>query len=85
VRAGIVVHEALQTLADIPFLILASTLFLLAPYRFNMIIKSFKTTPANAWRSMIGNLFLQVIIDVPYTLMFLVLCLSVFMVIKLRK
>jgi hypothetical protein len=84
-RAGLLILEATQTLIDLPFLLISIGIFVIGPHRAKQTCNLYKTKPANEWRGMILNQYLQVIIDIPFILMLIVLCLSVFMALKLKK
>jgi len=85
VKAGIIVLEAGQTILDLPFLVLTLPLFVLTPHRSKIIVRSFKVKPASEWRLMIIMHYAHVVTDVPFILMLLILCVTVFMAFKLKK
>ena len=83
--ALIIIFETLQTLIDLPFIILSGPLLVLAPYKAHLLIRDFKTRPGEEWRMMIVKHYYNWVIDLPFILMFIVICLSVFMALKLRR
>lgn len=85
VRAGFVVVEGVQTLIDIPIMIMVIPTFIIAPYRIKVTLNKFKTLSADKWRMMIIKTYIGMLIDLPFILMLIVLCLSVFMAIKLKR
>lgn len=85
VKAGIVLYVGLQTFLDLPFLLLIAPLALLSPYRIPSLSKRLKTLPPTTWRMDILNQYLQFLIDLPYILMLIVILLSVFMAIKMKR
>ena len=86
VGAALIILEGLQTLFDLPFLaLLVPIVCVLTPYKILYLYKDLKTKPADTWRGMLLKYLLNVILDVPFILMFLVLCLSVFMALKLKR
>ena len=51
--AAVIIVEGIQTLIDIPFIILTLPVFVITPYKSKLIISDFKTKRADEWRMMI--------------------------------
>ena len=73
----------LQTLIDVPFLLISVLVFLIAPWRTYSFFGKFKSTEANKWRFMIIKEIINGVIDFPFFMMFIVICCSIFMALKL--
>lgn len=73
VRGIYVVREGFLTLVDVILLALTSVLLLAFPYRLVRLKRRLKAIPGPDWRSALLTMWLQVIVDLPYLLMFAVL------------
>ena len=84
-KAGIVIYQALQTLLDVPFLLISVLVFFIAPWRSTYFCNRFKTTEASGWKFMIMKEIFDSVVDLPFVLMFIVICCSIFMAFKLKN
>ncbi len=84
VGAGLIIIESVQTLLDLPILLLILPIALLTPYRIPYVIRDLKTMEADKWRMRIVKYLSCIVTDIPYTLMFLNVLLSVYMGLQLK-
>ncbi len=85
VKAEIHLFQGLQTLLDIPFLLLSVIVLIIAPWRIHYFLGKFKTTDVERWRAMIFGQIFNSLFDLPFVVMFLVICCSIFMPFKLKR
>jgi hypothetical protein len=71
-------------LIDVPFLIVSIIPFIISPWRIPTFWEKFKTTEASGWRMMILTEIINSFVDLPFVLMFIVICCSIFMAFKLK-
>ena len=69
---------------DVPFLLVSIIPFIIAPWRIPTILEKFKTIEASGWKMMILSEIFNSFVDLPFVLMFLVICCSIFMAFKLK-
>ena len=70
VRGVYVVREGFLTLVDVILLTLTAVLLVAFPYRLVRLKRRLKEIPGEDWRSALLTMWVQVVIDVPYLLMF---------------
>lgn len=85
VGAALICLEGVQTLIDLPFIVLTLPIFIIQPHKINYIINDFKTKTADSWRMMILKYYPNAIMDIPYIIMLLIIGVSVFQAIALKK
>jgi uncharacterized BrkB/YihY/UPF0761 family membrane protein len=70
VRGVYVVREGFLTLVDVILLAFTTVLLLAFPYRLVRLKRRLKAIPGPEWRSELLKMWIQVVIDLPYILMF---------------
>lgn len=70
VRAAYVVREGFLTLVDVILLAFTTVLLVAFPYRLVRLKRRLKVIPGQEWRSVLLKMWLQVVIDMPFIVMF---------------
>lgn len=84
-RLTVIVSEGVNTLIDLPFLLLLIPVLILTPYKLKCLYTDLKTHSVTEWRSLCLSYLAGVFTDIPYILMLLFILASVFMAFKLRS
>lgn len=83
--AGLIIIESIQTLIDLPLLLLVIPIAILTPYRIGYVKRDLMTLTPNEWRVQLLKYTLAIVTDIPYILMFANLLLSVYMALRLKS
>ena len=83
-RLAVILCEGINTLMDVPFLLLLIPVLILTPYKLKCLHTEFKTHSVTAWRRLCLSYLVGVFTDIPYILMLLCILASIFMAFKLR-
>jgi hypothetical protein len=85
IKAAYLIVQALQTILDVPFIVASAGILVLGPHRVKQTLRLYREKPADQWRVMILKQYVNVVVDIPFIAMLIILCLTVFMAIKLKK